>query len=83
MKVYKNNAGIKPLFHQAFVAIFAALLMLNIINAVKVKDFSNIKYYVMILIPLYFHLISRWNIVIQRDMMIFGLLVIKNTRKSI
>jgi hypothetical protein len=51
MKVYKNNAGINLLFSQISVIIFMVLLILNIINAVKVKDFSNIKYYVMILVP--------------------------------
>jgi hypothetical protein len=51
MKVYKNNAGIKLLFSQIFATGFVVLLILNIINAVKFKDFSNIKYYVMILVP--------------------------------
>jgi hypothetical protein len=33
------------------------LLILNIINDVKAKDFSNIKYYAMILIPFIYVLI--------------------------
>jgi hypothetical protein len=57
MKVYKNNAGIKLLFSQIFVTIFVTLLMLNIINAIKIKDFSNIKYYVMMLVPFIYVLI--------------------------
>jgi hypothetical protein len=51
MKVYKNNVGIKLLFSQIFVTTFVALLILNIMNSIKFKDPSNIKYYVMILVP--------------------------------
>jgi hypothetical protein len=51
MKIYKNNTGIKSLFLQIFAIGFVVVLILNIINAVKFKDFSNIKYYVIILVP--------------------------------
>jgi hypothetical protein len=57
MKVYKNNAGIKLLFSKIFVTIFIVLLILNIINDVKAKEFSNIKYYVIILVPFIYVLI--------------------------
>jgi hypothetical protein len=57
MKVYKNNAGIKIIFSQIIVTIFVILLILNIINDVKVKDYSNIKYYVMILVAFIYVLI--------------------------
>jgi hypothetical protein len=50
MKVYKNSTGIKSLFPQILATGFVVLLIINIINAVKFKDFTNIKYYVMILI---------------------------------
>jgi hypothetical protein len=51
MKTYKNRDGIKILFPQAFVMLFLAILIINIIDELKYKEFGNIKYYLMMLIP--------------------------------
>lgn len=51
MKRYKNDAEIKIVFSQIFVALFAILLIINIANEIRHNDFKNIKYYIMILVP--------------------------------
>jgi hypothetical protein len=83
MKVYKNNAGIKLLFSQMFATTFVTLLILNIINAVKFKDFVNIKYYVIILVPFIYVVIILFvnyhgKIYLDEKCIYFGRILFRN-----
>jgi hypothetical protein len=57
MKMYKNGGKIKMALSLAFVIFMIIVIIINIIDEVKYKYFVNIKYYIIVLIPLIYVMI--------------------------
>ncbi|WP_010256867.1 hypothetical protein [Treponema primitia] len=57
MKMYKNDGGIKTLFSLAFVTLLIIVFIISIIDGVKHNDVVNIKYYIIVLVPLIYVMI--------------------------